>query len=113
MLHVQQRLADLRARCAPTSVATGAGLVLAAGGGDAWDGGAVSNPVVRVFPGKEGSRWFMWYTGRQEPDGLIDPVFPAAGSVGALLELPHNAGQCMRLARADCSIKPVCPRSPD
>jgi hypothetical protein len=76
----------------------GAGLVLACGGGSAWDAGAVSNPVVRVFPGKEASKWFMWYTGRAEPSSRTDAVLPAAGKVGAPELLRATSGKCRELA---------------
>lgn len=86
---------SVRVRCAPASVRSSAGLILAAEGNDAWDGGAVYNPVVRVFPGEEGSRWFMWYTGRQARSSATDAVFPAAGVIGVLARL-LQACSCRR-----------------
>ena len=72
--------------CAEAPPAAAAqGLVLPCGEDGAWDEGAVGNPVVRVFPGDNGSRWFMWYTGRKAKTAATDAVLPGAGKIGAHL----------------------------
>ena len=80
-----------------------AGLIFPCGGPSAWDAGAVSNPVIRVFPGDSESRWFMWYTGRDAESAVTDAAMPAASKIGAYtstlaaLETAHALwGKCSR-----------------
>lgn len=58
------------------------GLIFSTGAQGAWDEGAVSNPIVRVYQGDDEQRWFMWYTARGQQATDADAVFPAAGSIG-------------------------------
>ncbi|CAG9462135.1 unnamed protein product [Pedinophyceae sp. YPF-701] len=63
-----------------------AGLIFGLGNDGDWDDASVGYPVVRYFLNDEGTRWFLWYTGRSKEQGgaleSVDAVAPGAGSVG-------------------------------
>lgn len=108
--HVQASQRRHSASCASAVTAAKAGLLFECSGAeDAWDGGAVANPVVRVFPGQEGQRWFLWYTGRAQAAADTDAALPAAGSIGAHLECRAAAPPAQRVHACCLVTAPYVP----
>ncbi|MQM13374.1 hypothetical protein Taro_046298 [Colocasia esculenta] len=58
------------------------GLVFRHGTAGAWDGRGVGSPVVKRYLGDDKERWFMWYHGSAEGDGVDDDC---SGSIGLAL----------------------------
>jgi hypothetical protein len=61
---------------------TTAGLLLPRGEKGAWDHGAISSPVVRVYQGDNEQRWLMWYSGCEIADSPNGFLIPGAGKIG-------------------------------
>ena len=83
---------DAAVRCAAPAVApkTSAGLLLPRGADGAWDQGAISSPVVRVYEGDNEQRWLMWYSGCDSADAPNGSLVPGAGKIGApTAPFPH------------------------
>ena len=91
-------------RCAAPAVApkTIDGLLMPRGGDGAWDQGAVSSPVVRVYQGDNEQRWLMWYSGCDRADTPNGLLVPGAGKIGALPAHATAAGYTAAVYPSPC-----------